>query len=104
MDQLGNLERIRGLRVAGRVELEQPAVVGVVGTGLVRRLDVLGKDGALGDAWFDDRYSDAERSELLRQTLAQSLERPLRRDVRRLSDGSDASGHRGDVDDRPAAP
>src|SRR3954447_19254349 len=99
MDQLGNLEWIRGLGVAGRVELEQPAVVGVVGAGLVRRLDVLGKDGTLGDAWFDDRDPDPEGRELLRQTLAQALERPLRRDIRTLSDGRDAPGDRSDVDD-----
>ena len=64
----------------------------------------LAKIALLVTPGLDDGDSDPERRQLLRQALAQPLERPLRCDVRRLSDGRDAAGDGGDVDDRAAAP
>ena len=46
VDHLGNLERVGGVGDARGVELEHPPVVGVVGAGLVRGVDVLGEDRA----------------------------------------------------------
>ena len=73
---------------------------GVVCAALVGRVDVLGEDRALGDARLDDDDADAERRQLLGQALAESFERPLRRDVGRLGERGDAAGDGGDVDDR----
>ena len=99
VDETGYLERVGCLPIPSRVELEHATVVILVCAGLIGRVDVLGEDRAFGDPRLDDGDSDPERRQLLRQALAQPLERPLRCDVRRLSEGCDTAGDRSDVDD-----
>ncbi len=62
----------------------------------------LGPVGAEG-AGLDRGHLDAERRDLLGQRLGQRLERELRRGVVGVGRVGDEPGHRGDVDDVPAA-
>ena len=104
VDESRDLERIGGLRDSRsrrtgtcRRYCASYAPVSFGASMFLAKIALLVTPGSM----IDD--TDAERRELLGQALAETLERPLRRDVRRLGERGDAAGDRGDVDDGAAA-
>ena len=104
VDNPRHLERVGGVPETSGVELKHAPQMGLVVASLLGGFKVLGKDGALGDAGFDDRHTDPEGRQLLGQFLARSLKGPFGGNVGSLGQRGEAARHGRDVDDRAATP